>query len=298
MGFDFLSEVFKLNEYSGPAEKGIIAGDYDGFLDSGSYSLNAVLSGTIYGGYTKNKITALAGESGVGKTFFALTAIKIFLDDNKDGGVFLFESESAISKQQLVDFGVDVKRVYVFPVETIQQFRHQCVVILNKYGDQTKKERQPMLIVLDSLGMLSTTKEIEDIEAGLETKDMTRAQLIKGAFRVLTLKLGKLGVPMILTNHTYKEMCLAEGTRLAMSSGHHKNIEDIVVGDEVKTRMGPKKVTAVYDDEALKENDNEMYEIEMEDGSIIQCTGNHMFLNKGRWTETKFLKEGYELLCD
>ena len=60
-----------------------------------------------------------------------------------------------------------------------------------------------MMFVLDSLGMLSTTKEIEDTAEGKETKDMTRAQITKGAFRVLTLKLGRAKVPMIVTNHTY-----------------------------------------------------------------------------------------------
>ena len=79
---------------------------------------------------------------------------------------------------------------------------------------------------LDSLGMLSTTKEIEDTEAGKETRDMTRSQIVKATFRVLTLKLGKLGVPLILTNHTYdvigsmfpqKEMGGGSGLKYAAS---------------------------------------------------------------------------------
>ena len=84
-----------------------------------------------------------------------------------------------------------------------------------------------MMFVLDSLGMLSTTKEIEDTAAGKETKDMTRAQIVKGAFRVLTLKLGRAKVPMIVTNHTYdvigsmfpqKEMGGGSGLKYAASS--------------------------------------------------------------------------------
>ena len=74
--------------------------------------------------------------------------------------------------------------------------------------------------------MLSTTKEIEDTEAGKETRDMTRSQIVKATFRVLTLKLGKLGVPLILTNHTYdvigsmfpqKEMGGGSGLKYAAS---------------------------------------------------------------------------------
>jgi hypothetical protein len=84
-----------------------------------------------------------------------------------------------------------------------------------------------MMCVLDSLGMLSTTKEIEDTAEGKETKDMTRAQIVKGAFRVLTLKLGRAKVPMIVTNHTYdvigsmfpqKEMGGGSGLKYAASS--------------------------------------------------------------------------------
>jgi hypothetical protein len=84
-----------------------------------------------------------------------------------------------------------------------------------------------MMFVLDSLGMLSTTKEIEDTADGKETRDMTRAQIVKGAFRVLTLKLGRAGVPMIVTNHTYdvigsmfpqKEMGGGSGLKYAASS--------------------------------------------------------------------------------
>lgn len=298
MGFDFLDEVMKLNEYATIAKDGIVAGDYDGFMDSGSYSLNAVLSGSIYGGYAQNKITELAGPSSVGKTFFLLSMIKIFLENNPDGGVFLFESESAISKQQLIDFGIDVARVYVFPVDTVQKFRHQALTILTKYIEQSKSSRKPLLMALDSLGMLSTEKEMADIGSGNDTRDMTRTQLVKAAFRVVTLKLGIAGIPLIMTNHTYQSMCLAEGTRIIMSDGSKKNIENVSVGEFVKTRFGAKKVTHTYGNEDLKENDNDMFEIEMDDDSIIQCTGNHRFLCEGRWIEAKFLTIGDDLLCD
>lgn len=298
MSFDYVKEIMKLNEYSTIAANGIAAGDYDGFMDSGSYAVNAVLSGSIYGGYAENKITELAGPSSVGKTFFALTAVKLFLENNPEAGVFLFESESAISKKQLEEFGIDVRRVFVFPVDTVQKFRHQCLVILTKYLEQPKAERKPILIVLDSLGMLSTEKELADIGDGKDTRDMTRAQLVKAAFRVVTLKLGIAGVPLIMTNHTYQSMCLAEDTRIVMTDNSVKMIKDVIVGDFVKTRYGAKEVLATYSNEDLKDNDEDMYEIEFEDGSIVQCTGNHMFERNGVWVETKFLKENDNLLCD
>jgi RecA/RadA recombinase len=192
------------NEYAGIADEGIEAGDVTGFIGTGSFSLNALLSGSIYGGLPANKVTALAGEPSTGKTFYAINIVRQFLRDNVDGFVFYFESESAISKQMLADRGVDTKRVAVVPVATIQEFRTQAVKILDKYiEDKEKKDRPPMLFVLDSLGNLSTDKEMQDIADGKDTRDMTRAQLVRGAFRVLTLKLGKAKVPLIVTNHVY-----------------------------------------------------------------------------------------------
>lgn len=192
------------NEYAGIADEGVEAGDVTGFIGTGSYSLNALLSGSIYGGLPANKVTALAGEPSTGKTFYAINIVRQFLRDNAEGFVFYFESESAISKQMLTDRGIDTKRVAVVPVATIQEFRTQAVKILDKYiEDKEKKDRPPMLFVLDSLGNLSTDKEMQDIADGKDTRDMTRAQLVRGAFRVLTLKLGKAKVPLIVTNHVY-----------------------------------------------------------------------------------------------
>ena len=202
----FLTDMIKEtgNEYAGLVADGVEAGDVESFIDSGSYALNALLSGSIYGGLPGNKITAFAGESATGKTFFVLGIVKQFLSDNPDGGVLYFESESAITKDMIEKRGIDSSRMVMLPVASIQEFAHQSTKILDKYlADQ---ERKPMMICLDSLGMLSTSKELTDIADGKETKDMTRAALVKGAFRVLTLKAGKAKVPMLVTNHTYSQV--------------------------------------------------------------------------------------------
>ena len=102
--------------------------------------------------------------------------------------------------------GIDGNRVVMMPVTTVQEFRTEAIRIVDKYLEQKEEDRQPLMFVLDSLGMLSTTKEIEDTADGKETRDMTRSQLVKAAFRVLTLKLGKAKVPMVVTNHTYDQM--------------------------------------------------------------------------------------------
>ena len=226
---DFLKDIIKEtgNEYASLVADGMTAGDVDGFIDTGSYTLNALLSGSIFGGLPSNKITAIAGEAATGKTFFALGIVKHFLDNSKDAGVIYFESESALTKDLVESRGIDSKRMVVVPVATVQEFRHQSIKVIDKYLEQPEDKRKPLMFVLDSLGMLSTTKEMEDTAEGKETRDMTRSQIVKAAFRVLTLKLGKAKVPMIMTNHTYdvigsmfpqKEMGGGSGLKYAASS--------------------------------------------------------------------------------
>ena len=153
--------------------------------------------------------------------------VKNFLDANPDAGVVYFESESAITKQMVIDRGIDPDRMVILPVTTVQEFRTQGLKVLDRYMQQDVDVRRPMFMCLDSLGMLSTTKEVEDTSDGKETRDMTRAQVLKPAFRVLTLKLAKAKVPMVVTNHTYdvvgsmfptKEMGGGSGLKYAASS--------------------------------------------------------------------------------
>ena len=224
---DFLKTIVKEidNEYAGLVSDGVAAGDCDSFIDTGCFIFNALVSGSIYGGIPANKITALAGESSTGKTFFVLSIVQSFLANNPEAGVIYFESESALTKKMIEERGIDSTRMVIVPVTTVQEFREQSIKILDKLGDEDN--RPPMMFVLDSLGMLSTTKEIEDASAGKETRDMTRAQVVKSIFRILTLKLGKLKIPMIVTNHTYdvvgayiptKEMGGGSGLKYAASS--------------------------------------------------------------------------------
>ena len=226
---DFLKDIAKQagNEYASLVSDGVEAGDVDSYIDSGSYIFNALLSGSIHGGLPSNKITAIAGESATGKTFFVMGMVKNFLDSNPDAGVIYFESESAITKQMVIDRGIDPKRMVMFPVTTVQEFRTQAIKVLDKYLEQNEADRKPIMLCLDSMGMLSTTKEIDDTADGKETRDMTRAQVLKAAFRVLPLKLGRAKVPMVVTNHTYdvvgsmfptKEMGGGSGLKYAAST--------------------------------------------------------------------------------
>ena len=243
------------NEYGSKVSDGIEAGDVSGYIDTGSYILNALISGDIYGGIPTNKITAFAGETTTGKTFFVLGIVKQFLADNPSGGVLYFESESALTKQMIESRGIDTERMIILPVTTIQEFTHQALKVVESHT-----EDRPLMLCLDSLGMLSTTKEVTDISEGKETKDMTRAQLVKGAFRVLTLKLGKAGIPLLVTNHTYKQMGTMFPTDvMGGGSGIHYAASTIVFLSKKKEKDGTEVVGNIihcknYKSRLTKEN--------------------------------------------
>ncbi len=241
---DFLKNVIKDvgNEYASLVVDGVHAGDVDSFIDTGSYILNALLSGSLHGGLPANKITALAGESATGKTYFLMGIVKNFLEKDPEAGVIYFESESAITKQMVIDRGIDPKRMVVFPVTTVQEFRTQALKVLDNYLLQQESDRRPMFLCLDSLGMLSTTKEVEDTADGKETRDMTRAQVLKAAFRVLTLKLGRAKIPMVVTNHTYDSMGLFSTKEMGGGSGLKYAASSIIYLSKKKEKDGTEVV--------------------------------------------------------
>ena len=148
----FLKDIVKDigNEYAGIVSDGVSAGDVQSFIDTGSYVFNAVVSGSIFGGLPSNKITAIAGESSTGKTFFCLSVVKHFLETNPDAGVVYFESESAISKDMIESRGIDSNRMIIVPVVTVQEFRQQGIKIIDKYMAQKEEDRKPLMICLES----------------------------------------------------------------------------------------------------------------------------------------------------
>ncbi|AOV61854.1 recombination protein [Synechococcus phage S-WAM2] len=300
----FLDSVIKEsgNEFASVVSDGVAAGDITSYVDTGSYIFNALVSGSLYGGLPSNKVTALAGESSTGKTFFALSVVRNFLRDNPTGGCIYFESESAISREMIEERGIDSNRMIMMPVATIEEFRTQACRILDKYMKEPKDERVPMLFVLDSLGMLSTSKEMEDIANDKQVRDMTKSQLIKGAFRVLTLKLGQANVPMVVTNHTYdvigsyvptKEMGGGTGLKYAastiiyLSKSKERDSKKEVIGNIIKceakksrlTIEGSKVATRLFFDERGLDKYYGLLELGEEHG-VFKRSGNRIVINE------------------
>lgn len=223
---DFLKEIVKEigDEYTQLASE---IDETERFIDTGSYIFNGLISGSIFGGVSSNRITAIAGESSTGKTFFSLAIVKNFLDNNPDGYCLYFDTEAAVNKGLLESRGVDTTRLVVVNVVTIEEFRSKALRAVDIYLKTPIESRKPCMFVLDSLGMLSTEKEIRDALDDKQVRDMTKSQLVKGAFRMLTLKLGQANIPLIVTNHTYdvigsyvpmKEMGGGSGLKYAAST--------------------------------------------------------------------------------
>ena len=231
--------------------------DTERFVDTGSYIFNGLVSGSIFGGVSGNKITAIAGESSTGKTFFSLAVVKNFLDSNPDGYCLYFDTEAAVNKSLLADRGIDLNRLVVVNVVTIEEFRVKALKAVDKYIKMPIEDRKPCMFVLDSLGMLSTEKEITDALNDKQVRDMTKSQLVKGAFRMLTLKLGQANIPLIVTNHTYdvigsyvptKEMGGGSGLKYAAStiiylSKKKEKDKTEVVGNLIKAKTAKSRLS-------------------------------------------------------
>ena len=270
---DFLKDIVKEigDDYTKLASE---IDESESYVDTGSFIFNGLVSGSIFGGVSSNKITAIAGESSTGKTFFSLAVVKNFLDSNPDGYCLYFDTEAAVNKPLLESRGIDLTRLVVVNVVTIEQFRSKALKAVDIYLKTKTEDRKPCMFVLDSLGMLSTEKEINDALEDKQVRDMTKSQLVKGAFRMLTLKLGQANIPMIVTNHTYdvigayvptKEMGGGSGLKYASSTiiyltkKKEKDGKD-VIGNLIKAKTAKSRlskenkdvtVRLFYDDRGL-----------------------------------------------
>ena len=253
---DFLKEIVKEigDEYTQLARD---IDDTESYIDTGSFIFNSLLSGSLFGGASRNRITAIAGESSTGKTFFSLAMVKNFLDTYPDSYCLYFDTEAAVNKGLLESRGVDLNRIVVVNVVTIEEFRSKALKAVDIYLKKSEEERKPCMFVLDSLGMLSTEKEIRDALDDKQVRDMTKSQLVKGAFRMLTLKLGQANIPLIVTNHTYdvigsyvptKEMGGGSGLKYASStiiylSKKKEKDQSEVVGNIIKAKTAKSRLS-------------------------------------------------------
>lgn len=235
-------------------------------------------------------------------TMLGLMMVKAYMDKYPDAICLFYDTEFGTPPNYLNSQGIDLDRVLHTPVMHIEQLKFDLMKQLNGL---TKEDK--VIVFIDSVGNVASKKEVDDAEDMKSVADMTRAKALKSLFRMTTPKFKSLDIPCITVNHVYRtqEMfskdvvsggCLLPGTKIIMSNGEVKNIEDIVVGDTVKTLNEDKPVTHTWNPETLLEGEPECYRVTFEDGSYVDCSDSHKFLVNGEWVEAKDLVVGSDAL--
>lgn len=202
--FDIIKTVDKSAEILSQCDTAVIK-DY---IDSGNYILNACLTGSLFKGAPAGRVLTLAGSSGCGKSYLALSFCR---NAQKKGYTPLYlDSESAIDIEFVKRLGCDPDNFILKQVSTIREVSSLIANVCKSLLDLPEKERESkkMIIVLDSLGNLTSDKEYNDTLDGTEKRDMTKQQEIKALFRTNATSLGKLGIPFIVCSHTYQTLDL------------------------------------------------------------------------------------------
>jgi RecA/RadA recombinase len=190
-GFE-MGSLLETNEFSEVSE----------WIPTGNYLFNAQLSGSLFGGVANNRSLGLAGDPGTGKTFLCLNIVR---EAQKMGYDIIYcDTEGAIDRNQVKKFGADVSRVRYQPMKTISDFKVFVANFVDLVNKAKKNGASPkILIVVDSLGMLTTEKSVSDALKGKTASDMgLRSKEMRDVFRNITLDLTGLKVPLICTNHT------------------------------------------------------------------------------------------------
>jgi len=252
--------------------------------------INVALSGTVDGGITPG-LTMLAGPSKHFKTGFALLLASSFLDKYEDGVILFYDSEFGTPQSYFKTFGIDFEKVIHTPITDVEELKFD---IMQQMKNIERNEH--VMIVIDSIGNLASKKEVEDALDGKSVADMSRAKQLKSLFRMITPHLTLKDIPMVVINHTYKEIglypkdivgggCVVAGTKIKMEDNTLKTIESIIVGDKVVTNDGPKEVINVWNPETLSDGTPECFEVEFDDGYKVIVSENHKFLSETGWVK-------------
>jgi hypothetical protein len=244
-------------------------------------ALNIALSGDWEGGFAPG-LTLFAGPSKHFKSLFSLLLAKSYMDKYPDAVMIFYDCEFGTPAAYFNSLGIDMGRVLHIPVMDMEDFKFD---VMKQLEGLTRGER--VIFVVDSLGNMSSKKEMEDAIEGKSVQDMSRAKQMKSIFRMITPYLNKLDLPMVAVNHIY--MCGTENMTVTTENGF-AYLKDIKTGDIVLTTNGFEPVTGVFEYENAA-----VTEIEMEDGTILEFTSGHRFMVNGKWVFVEDLLPGMNL---
>ena len=185
--------------------------------------INVALSGKLDGGLTPG-LTVFAGPSKHFKTAFALLLAKSYLEKYDDAVVLFYDSEFGSPQSYFESFGIDPTRVLHTPITDIEQLKHDAMAQLNNIerGDH-------IIVIVDSVGNLASRKEVEDAIDGKSVADMSRAKQLKSLFRMITPHLTLKDIPMVVVNHTYKEIGMFPKDIVSGGTGVYYSADNIFI---------------------------------------------------------------------
>ena len=291
-----LSSVLSESKFFG--EKGVTTTDLP--------ILNLAFSGSLKGGF-KSGLTQFAGPSRHFKSNLALFCVKAYMEKHKDAVCLYYDSEFGSPPAYLETFGIDLGRVLHTPVIHVEQLKFDIVAQLDNIERGDK-----VIIFIDSIGNLASKKETEDALEQKSVADMSRAKAIKSLFRIVTPQLTVKDITCIAINHTIQTMemfsktvvtggCVVEGTQIQMADGSTKNIEDVKVGEIIKTPSGSDVVTHAWNPETLEDGFPECFEVEFEDGYKVTVSDKHKFLVSEKdnfmWVDAKDLTTEHNIVA-
>ena len=194
-----LSEIDKINPFATYLSDSTLS-RVGGWIDTGSYVLNAIISGSLHGGIPKGRVTMLAGESMTGKSLFVM---KILAAAQKEGLIpVIFDTENAIDPEGAERLGLDVSNVKYVPCISIEQTRNALYKFLTSIKEKGLEGK--FIVAIDSLGNLQSELSLSRMGKDSTSADMgTNARAMKTLMQTCT-NLGAVTQTTILcTNHVY-----------------------------------------------------------------------------------------------
>jgi len=294
--FSMLNDMLSKFSPDGAIIEDSLYAKIDEWIPTGSYILNAALSGSLFGGMPNRRSLMFAGQESTGKTYLALSIVR----SAQTMGYFpiYYDTEGSIDIDFVKRLGIDTTKFRIENVGTVEEFTNlsaNLIETLKKLKDDGKTLPK-IMVVLDSLGSLSSTKEKNDAISGSDKRDMTKQQAIRKTFRVIGNDFAKFGIPFIINNHVYA--CISGENKVMMESNEsneYKEIKDIQKGEYVVTIDGSKEVI-----DKFKFDVKNYVELKFDDNTILKCTKEHKFMaernGKPVWVRAEDLNENDEIL--